>query len=120
MLKSTITALVKEYNSVRNERLELDQQSAKLKVREDSILDSLTAAGVTSGKYGPYNVTVTTKAVPRCTDWTGFHAYIKETGNFDMLHKRLTESAVMARVSEGEYVPGIVTDTKTTYKVGAA
>ena len=87
--KTEVTALVKEYNAVRNERRALDQASAKLKVREDSILDNLTAAKVPSGKYGPYQLTVTTKAVPRCTDWAGFHAYIKETGNFDMLHKRL-------------------------------
>lgn len=118
--KTEVSAKLKELNDATNERLKLDQASAKLKVTEDSIKDWLTANGVTSGNYGRYNLTVTTKDVPRCTDWAGFHAYIKESGNFDMLHKRLTESAVMARINDGEYVPGITTDPKTSYKLGAA
>jgi hypothetical protein len=118
--KKEVEALALEYNRTRNERLKLDQESAKLKVREESILDSLTAAKVTSGTYGKVSIEVSTKKVPRCTDWTGFHAYLIQTGNLDMLHKRLTETAVMARVDNGEYVPGIVTDEKTSYKVGLA
>lgn len=118
--KTEITALVKELNATTNERLALDQASAKLKVREDSIKDALTAGNVPSGKYGNITLTVDKKKVPRCTDWAGFHAYIKESGNFDMLHKRLTETAVMARVNDGEYVPGIVVDPKTSYKLTPA
>lgn len=120
MNKKEIEVLAIEYERTRNQRLALDQESAKLKVREDSILDNLTAAKVESGKYGKINLTVKTKSVPRCTDWPGFHAYILQTGNLDMLHKRLTESAVMARMDDGEYVPGIVKDEKTTYSVTLA
>lgn len=113
--KTEIAALVKEYNATRNERLKLTGEAAKLEQREKAILDNLTAAKITSGKYGAYNVTVSEKKVPRCTDWAGFHAYVRESGNLDMLHKRLTETAIMARLDAGEYVPGIVVDPKTTY-----
>jgi hypothetical protein len=117
---SKVTKLVKEYNDARNERLALDQASAKLKVREDAILDELTALGVTSGRYGPYMIDVGTKPMPRCTDWNGFHAWVQETGSFDCMHKRLTESALKARYESGEYVPGIVWDDKVTYKFNVA
>lgn len=113
--KKEIAALISEYEKTRNERLEMDERSKKMKVREDAILDSLTAAKVVSGVYGSFHATVKTKKVPRCTDWPGFHAYLRETGNLDMLHKRLTETAVMARLLDGEYVPGIVQDDKIAY-----
>jgi len=114
--KTEIAALIKEYNSTRNERLKLDEQSKKLKVREDSILDNLTAASVTSGKYGAYQAIVAKTKVARVTDWHNFHAYIKENDALDMLTKHITQSAIMARINEGELVPGVTTDDKTTYK----
>ncbi len=111
------TALIAEYTSIRNARLDLDEQSKKLKVKEDSILDQL--GDMKDGKYnfGPYNLAVSHKKVPRVTDWPGFHAYVLSTGNLDMLHKRVTESAVMSRLDAGEYVPGVVTDEKPVYKI---
>ena len=118
--KKQIEALINESIQTRNARLALEGEAAKLKVREDSIADELKAANVTDGVYGKFSLKATTKKVPRCTDWAGFHAYIKETGNFDMLHKRLTETAVMARVDNGEYVPGITTDDKVSYKFSIA
>lgn len=117
MKPKEIERLVAEYQNTRNARLLLDEESKKMKVAEDGILDKLTAAGVESGKYGPYNVVVSRKSVPRCTDWPNFYAYVKQTNSFDMLHKRLTETAVMARIEAGEYVPGLAFDDKYTYKI---
>lgn len=119
MTKTEISALLKTYQAKDRERLVLAEKVKKLDEEQKSILDQLTAANVRSDSYGSYYLSVSTKKVPRCTDWPGFHAYLKETGNFDMLHKRLTETAVMARLDDGEYVPGIVTDEKVTYKVTA-
>lgn len=118
--KVEVANLIAEYNTKRNERLKLDQDSAKLEVQEKSILDQLVKSGVTNGVYGLYHVERSEKKVPRCTDWAGFHKYIQQTGNFDMLHKRLTETAIMARLDNAEYVPGIVTDDKITYKFSLA
>lgn len=120
MLKKDVIALLKSYQAMDHERLELNQKAAKLEQAQKGIIDQLVAATVNSGVYGPYLLEAQFKKVPRCTDWAGFHAYILSSGNLDMLHKRLTETAVMARVSEGEYVPGIVVDEKTSYKIKAA
>ena len=111
-----VTKLVKEYLSTRNERLSLDQQAGKLKVREDNILDELTALGVETGKYGEYNVVVAVSKVPRVTDWQGFYAWVKETNSFDCMFKRVTPSAINARLETGEYVPGVVLDDKVNYR----
>lgn len=111
-----VASLIAQYNEARAKRLKLDEESKKLKVREDSLLDSLNAANIESGNYGPYCVEVKKVKVARVTDWSGFYAYLKQTGNLDMLTKHLTQSAIMARVEAGEYVPAIVTDDKTSYK----
>lgn len=115
-----IEALIREHNDKRKERLKLSEQAAKLEVREKEIIDLLTALGVQSGIHGPFEVERKTKKVPRCTDWNLFHAYVRENNALDMLHKRLTETAVMARIDAGEIVPGIVTDDKVTFKFSIA
>jgi len=117
MKTKDVERLLEEYANTRHARLLLDEEAKKMKVAEDTILDKLTAAGVESGKYGRFSLQVSSKSVPRCTDWNLFHKYVLSSGNLDMLHKRLTESAVMARVEAGEYVPAIALDTKYTYKV---
>jgi hypothetical protein len=120
MNKTEVKALVAQYQAARNERLKLDNDSKKLKVKEDSILDQLIAAKVVSGQYGPYLVEAQFKDVARVTDWSTFHAYILESGSIDMLERRPTQSAVNARFDEGEVVPGVVRDRKHSYKISAA
>jgi|KBSMisStaDraftv2_1062788.scaffolds.fasta_scaffold00151_52 hypothetical protein len=117
MKPKDVEKILAEYQNVHHARMLLDEESKKLKVDEDALLDKLTAGKVESGTYGAYRLTVNRKSVPRCTDWSNFYAYIRQNNSFDMLHKRLTESAVMARVEAGEYVPGLMFDDKYTYKV---
>jgi hypothetical protein len=114
-----IKDILASYAAARNERLELDKQSALLAEQEKSLLDMLTAAGATDGYYGPYKLAVTTKRVPRVPPegWPLFHRWILENAALDCVQKRLTDSAVMARVNAGEIVPGVLVDDKVTYKV---
>lgn len=120
MKKSDIIIIADEYTQTRNARLKLDNDSKKLKVKEDSLLDKLVAAKVPTGVYGSFVVAYEPKKAPRVTDWTGFHAYILQSGNIDMLTKHLTPTAILARIDEGEYVPGVVVDDKPTYKITGA
>jgi hypothetical protein len=119
MNKTQVTALLKTKQDARNKRLALEEEVKKLKVVEDTTDDLLEKANVQSDAYGPYILTRKEKPTPRCTDWAGLHAHIKETGEFDLLHKRLTETAVMARLGDGVYLPGIVVDKKVTYTITA-
>lgn len=119
MNKTEVSALLKEMVSTRRERLELTNKAGKLEQREKAIQDQLTAADIKSGAYGPYMLTATPTKVPRVTDWSLFHAHIKETGEFDMLTKHLSPAAIMNRINDGVYLPGVVTDEKTKYSVDA-
>lgn len=117
--KPAVTALLSDYQRMDRQRLELKQQADKLEQAQKAIIDELTENGVPTDTYGPYFLKVEKKKVPRCTDWGLFYGFIKANDAFDCLHKRLTETAIMARVNDAEYVPGIVTDEKITYKVSA-
>ena len=41
------------------------------------------------------------------SDWPEVYAFIKEHDAFDLLHKRLTDSAIILRKDDGVDVPGI-------------
>jgi hypothetical protein len=53
-------------------------------------------------------VTFKEVAKPAVTDWAELYQHIAETGNFDLLQRRVGEAAVKLRWEDGEAVPGIV------------
>jgi hypothetical protein len=118
----TIEDIMAQMFAKRAERLKLQAKADLLEEEEKALAATLTAKKATSGQYGNYFLKTKTKPVPRCPpeNWPQVWAYVRENNAFDLLHKRLTETAVMARINGGESVPGIVTDDKTTYTVSEA
>jgi hypothetical protein len=45
--------------------------------------------------------------VPLVEDWDKLHEYIKTTGEFDLMQKRISVTAWRARYDEGIEVPGV-------------
>jgi hypothetical protein len=62
------------------------------------------ASGV-SGKLA--RATVTTKPVPTVKDWDKLYAYVKEHDAWELLQRRLNDTAVVERWERGEEIPGI-------------
>jgi hypothetical protein len=52
---------------------------------------------------------VVTKTIPRVADWDKLYAFVKKTGSFDLLQRRLTDSAIQERWEAGKSVPGVET-----------
>jgi len=50
-------------------------------------------------------------------DWGDLYAHIGKTGDFDLLHRRLSATAVAERVLAGAVVPGVGTRPVTVVKV---
>ena len=115
-----VESILAAHASKRRERLKLERQASVLEAEEKTLLDSLSKLKPASGMYGPYVLTVEKKIVPKVNDWGKFIPYLLRTGNLDMLQRRLTESAVMARLKNNEPIDGVDTDEKTVYKVEAA
>ena len=94
------------------ERLELDRKSKELKKQEDAkkarIAQEMGYLGLTSlsGRSGQ-TATVKTSIEPMAADWGLIYDYIRQNDALDLLHKRLTASAIKLRWEEGQTIPGI-------------
>lgn len=96
---------------LREKRLEdqkkVDAIEAEEKALKEHIIQTLPkseASGV-AGKIA--RVTVITKAVPQVKDWDVFYKHVKKTGEFELLQRRLTDTAIRERWDAGKQVPGV-------------
>jgi len=94
----------------REERLALQKQVEKLETLESTLKDffinslSKDSTGV-AGRIA--RVQVNPKPVPIVEDWDKLYTYIKRTGQFDLMQKRLSTTAVEERWEAKKQVPGI-------------
>jgi len=96
---------------LRNKRLaeqkKVDEIAAEETALKNHIIENLPkseASGV-AGKLA--RVTVVTKQVPQVKDWDAFYKYVKKTGSFDLMQKRLTDAAIKERWEAGKEIPGV-------------
>ncbi len=96
---------------VRAARLSIQKQVEQLAAEESAIKEHLIntlpksdASGV-AGKL--CRVTIVTKEIPQVKDWDAFYKYVKKTGSFDMLQRRLTDAAIKERWEDGKEIPGV-------------
>lgn len=96
---------------LRNKRLaeqkKVDEIAAEESALKNHIIENLPkseASGV-AGKLA--RVTVVTRQVPQVKDWDAFYKYVKKTGSFDLMQKRLTDAAIKERWEAGKEVPGV-------------
>jgi hypothetical protein len=107
----TLGACADRLYELRQKRLEeqkkVDAIEAEEKALKEHIIQNLPkseASGV-AGKLA--RVTVVTKEVPQVRDWDAFYKYVKKTGSFDLMQRRLTEAAVKERWEAGKEIPGV-------------
>jgi hypothetical protein len=110
-LPKTLAACADLLYSIRESRLALNRQAEELETQEKLIKEHLIntlpkseASGV-AGKLA--RVTIVTKLVPQTSDSDALHAYIKKTGDWDLLQGRLSDKAVRLRWEAGKTVPGV-------------
>ena len=101
--------LLQQYYETRAQRLELDRQSAALQVQEDKLKYELIKAHNAGDtlSHRAYLFSYSEKPVPYVEDWSKLTQWIIDNDAPDVLQKRLTESAIMARIREGEVIPGV-------------
>lgn len=86
---------------------EVDVVAAEESALKEYLINTLPkseASGV-AGKLA--RVTVVSKVIPQVKDWDAFYKYVKKTGSFDLMQRRLTAPAVEARWEDGKEIPGV-------------
>ena len=110
-ISSLLPDLIDQYITARAERLMLDKQAEQMKEHEEILKKAIIAKyqeqGLTllGSKLGV--VKMSDAEEPVAQDWIAVWDYIRETGSFELLHKRLTNTAVKERWEAGQEIPGV-------------
>jgi hypothetical protein len=107
----TLGACADRLYELRQQRLEwqkkVDALEAEEKALKEHIIRNLPKSEATGVAGKLARVTVVTKEVPQVKDWDAFYKFVKKTGSFDLMQRRLTEAAVKERWEAGEEIPGV-------------
>lgn len=107
----SLPELVAEYAVTRESRRQLQTSADRLEQREKDILYQLTKTATPGHELqldgGGYRMNLSPKRVLTVNNWPVLLDYIRDTQSLDIFQKRVTESAVYARIDNGADVPGV-------------
>lgn len=110
-LPKSLPAAVDLYYQLREKRLEMDKAAAEVKKQESYVREHLIQTVPKSNMTGLAGklcrVTVVTKEKFKVGDWQKFYAYLVKTKRFDLMQKRISDTAVAEMVDNGVKIPGV-------------
>lgn len=111
MKPKTLAAAADMLYTIRTKRLLLQKEVEAYQKQETELRERLIAElpkGDATGVQGKLcRVSVITKARPNVENWDKFYAYVKKTGNFDLMQRRLSDAAVKERWENNKEIPGV-------------
>ena len=114
----TMGACADKLYILKQERLKQQKVVDALKEEEEALKEHIIqtlpkseSTGV-AGKLA--RVTVVPKVVPQVKDYDKLYAHILKTKSFDLLQRRLNDTAIKARWDENKQVPGVEPFTTST------
>ena len=120
-IPKTIGACADRLYLVREERLKLAKDVAKMEAEESALKEhivNILPKSDSSGAQGKVaRVSVGTKVVPSPRDWELIMKYIKKNDAFDLLQRRLNTAAVEERWANKKEVPGVEKFTAVTVSI---
>ncbi len=116
----TLQERIDEVFDLRQERLSIQKKVDMMKAKEDGLVAALASEmeelelQEVHGDHGKLKLGMIESA--EVTSYPDLYAYIKETGSFDLLQRRVSLTGVRERWQEGNEVPGVarVLETKAT------
>lgn len=97
---------------IRQERLAAQKIVDAIREEEQILIDHIidnVPKGDTGAAGKHHQVSVYTDVVPQAEDWDKVFKYIKRTGEFDLLQRRLNSAAVKERWEDNKSIPGVTT-----------
>ena len=108
--KFNIDSLIKQKLEHREEIELLNKELRRIKEKDrmlDAILiEKMDAQGLTRTANDVSSITVKEDSVPEVIDWDVFYEHIQETGEFSLLHRRVSSAAWNESVKIKD-VPGV-------------
>ena len=107
--------------TTRESRLSLAKQVEALAAQEtvikNHLIDNLPKSEATGVAGKLCRVTIVTKPRPQVEDWDALRAFVKKTGNWQLIQKRLSDVAVKEFWEAGKAVPGVDSYVDTTVSI---
>jgi hypothetical protein len=108
---SSLGNLIDQRFELRNTRMAKGKEVEELKRQESALEDKIREAmkavdtNIAGGKLA--NVSINPTTVATVNDWDKVFAFIKETGYFHLLHKRMSDPAYRELLIHDMPVPGV-------------
>lgn len=107
---------IDELFELRSRKQELESQIKAIEAEyaeiEESLLAKLKAEGTDKGAGKRASVSVSTTTVGNLEDADKFFAYVKKTGYFHLLQRRLSDPAIRELMASKGSIPGVTTFDK--------
>lgn len=105
-----INDLINQFVEVKALKESLNEQikecNEKLGKIEAEIMEQMSNAGINQAASDKASCTMRQVTHPTITDWETFYKHVASTGEFELLHKRLSSTAFRERWESGEAIPG--------------
>jgi hypothetical protein len=107
----TLGACVDVLYKTREQRLKAQKEVDDTKAKEEALKQYILANLVKqdSNKFGGKlaTATISRRTCAHVTDWDTFFPWVAETNSWDMVQKRVNDTAYRARLDENVEVPGV-------------
>jgi len=117
----TLGACADKIYELRDKRLVaqklVDAIEAEEKALKEHVINTLPKSEATGVAGKMARATVVTKKVPQVEDWEAFYKHIKKTGDFDLLNRAVSKSAVESRWEAKKVIPGVKAFTAVTLSI---
>jgi hypothetical protein len=121
-ISSFLPDLIDSYIATRARRLDAEKQAEAIKEQEDELSKTIIAkmreGGMKAMGANLGLIKLQETEEPVAENWPELWKFIKDTDSWDLLHKRVTVTAVRDRWEEGVAVPGVGKITK--YKLSVS
>ena len=108
-----INELIDQFVATKAKREDLSEEvkqcTKQLAELEKDIMDLMSHAGISQAANDKASCTMKLNRHPAIDDWNTFYKYVAESGQFELLHKRLSSTAFRERWDAGEAIPGTTT-----------
>jgi hypothetical protein len=105
-----INDLINTYVETKALKESLNEQvktcNEKMASTQADIMEQMATAGITKAASDKASCTMRDVAHPAIEEWSAFYKHVAATGQFELLHKRLSSTAFKERWEAGEVVPG--------------
>lgn len=109
--ETTIDGLLNKLTETRTSLRELQEKERDLKRTkndlESRIIADLESQGIDRVGNGSCTISIKKEVVPTVEDWDTVQKYIRETGRFELLHKRMSATAFREILQLELGVPGV-------------